>query len=72
MAKQFPELSDRLRTFIGEQSMYFVGTAARDGRVNVSPKGLDSLRVLSPLAWSGSTAPAAATRPRHTCWTHPG
>ena len=26
--------------------MFFVGTAAADGRVNVSPKGMDSLRVL--------------------------
>lgn len=26
--------------------MFFVGTAAADGRVNVSPKGMDSLRIL--------------------------
>ena len=26
--------------------MFFVGTAASDGRVNISPKGVDSLRVL--------------------------
>jgi hypothetical protein len=29
--------------------MFFVASAVEDGRVNVSPKGLDSFRVLSPL-----------------------
>jgi len=48
MATQHPELTARLTAFIERQPMYFVATAARDGRVNVSPKGLDSLRVLSP------------------------
>ena len=57
MGKQFPEITDRFRTFIAAQSMYFVATAARDGRVNVSPKGLDSLRVLGPnrVAWLNLT-----------------
>lgn len=57
MAKQFPEISDRLRAFIEAQPMYFVATAARDGRVNVSPKGLDSLRILSPTraVWLNGT-----------------
>ena len=32
--------------FIGAQPMFFVATAACEGRVNVSPKGMDSLRVL--------------------------
>ncbi|WP_353886152.1 pyridoxamine 5'-phosphate oxidase family protein [uncultured Deinococcus sp.] len=37
--------------------MYFVGMAAADGRVNLSPKGLDSLRVLGPgrVAWLNVT-----------------
>ena len=48
MAKQFPELDDGQRKFIEEQHMFFVGTAAPDGRVNISPKGMDSLRVLGP------------------------
>ncbi len=34
-------------SFIAEQSMFFVATAPREGgRVNVSPKGYDSFRVL--------------------------
>lgn len=46
MAKQFPRLAESLKAFISQQHMYFVATAARDGRVNVSPKGMDSLKVL--------------------------
>lgn len=57
MATQFPAITDRHRTFIENQHLYFVATAARDGRVNVSPKGLDSLRVLGPnrVVWLNGT-----------------
>lgn len=57
MAEQFSELSDRLIEFIGQQKIFFVGTAAADGRVNVSPKGQDSLRVLGPnqILWMNLT-----------------
>ncbi|KRF17214.1 pyridoxamine 5'-phosphate oxidase [Nocardioides sp. Soil797] len=57
MAQQFPELTERHQAFIARQPMFFVATAARNGRVNVSPKGLDSLRVLSPtrLVWLNGT-----------------
>lgn len=48
MGKQYDVISDRLATFIADQKLFFVGTAMADGRVNVSPKGMDSLRVLSP------------------------
>ncbi|MFK7920214.1 MAG: pyridoxamine 5'-phosphate oxidase family protein [Ilumatobacter sp.] len=43
--------------FIRRQPMYFVATAAADGRVNVSPKGMDSLRVLGPnrIVWLNLT-----------------
>ena len=46
MANRFSEIGDQRREFIEQQKMFFVGTAAADGRVNVSPKGMDSLRVL--------------------------
>jgi hypothetical protein len=46
MATQYPEISDKIRTFIEAQRIFFVGTAAAEGRINVSPKGMDSLRVL--------------------------
>lgn len=57
MGAQFPEITDRLRDFIEAQHLFFVGTAARDGRVNISPKGLDSLRVLGPnrVIWLNGT-----------------
>lgn len=57
MGQQFSEISDRLKSFIEAQHVFFVGTAARDGRVNISPKGLDSLRVLDPtrVAWLNGT-----------------
>lgn len=46
MGKQLPSLTPELTTFIQEQKLFFVGTARADGRVNISPKGLDTLRVL--------------------------
>ena len=42
-----PKLNGTFRAFIERQPMFFVATAAADGRVNVSPKGADSLRILN-------------------------
>lgn len=57
MAKQFPKINDRLAAFIADQPMFFVATAPAAGRVNCSPKGMDSLRVLGPnrIAWLNVT-----------------
>ncbi|WP_425090644.1 pyridoxamine 5'-phosphate oxidase family protein [Tropicimonas sp. S265A] len=57
MAKQFDRIEDAHRRFIEAQHLFFVGTAAPEGRVNVSPKGTDSLRVLGPnrIAWLNLT-----------------
>ncbi len=57
MADQYPELSDKLIEFIGKQHMFFVGTAAATGFVNVSPKGMDSFRVINnkQVAWLNLT-----------------
>jgi Pyridoxamine 5'-phosphate oxidase len=47
MAKFQEKLNDSLINFIKEQHIYFTGTAPTEGgRVNVSPKGMDSFRVL--------------------------
>lgn len=46
MGKQYSEIPDKIKQFIKAQKIYFVGTATTDSRVNVSPKGMDSLRVL--------------------------
>lgn len=37
-------LNDNFSRFIDEQPVFFVATAPRQGRVNVSPKGLDTFR----------------------------
>ncbi len=46
MGKKFPEIDEKHIAFINEQKMFFVGSATADSRINISPKGLDSLRVL--------------------------
>jgi hypothetical protein len=50
VGKVYPELDDELRQFIGRQRVFFVATAplSPGGHVNVSPKGLDTFRVLGP------------------------
>lgn len=47
------KLNKTLRTFIERQPMFFVATAAETGRVNLSPKGADTLRILddSHIRW---------------------
>ena len=39
-------LNGTLRDFIERQHVFFVATAADRGRVNLSPKGADSLRIV--------------------------
>lgn len=50
MGKSFTELPPDLEQWVLEQPLFFVATAplAGDGHVNLSPKGLDTFRVLSP------------------------
>jgi hypothetical protein len=51
MAQTYDAITPDLQAFIAAQPMFFVATAPLDalGHVNLSPKGLDSFRVLSPL-----------------------
>lgn len=47
MAEFFDRITDNHRTFIVRQPVFFVATAAAgDTRINLSPKGMDSFRVL--------------------------
>ena len=46
MAKFYTKLSKRLQKFISNQKIFFVATAADSGRINLSPKGMDSFRVV--------------------------
>lgn len=47
MAKFYDFLNDDLKTFITKQHIFFVATACRDGRINLSPKGMNTFRCLS-------------------------
>jgi hypothetical protein len=53
MAKFFDALTDGLTHFIEEQQLFFIATAPAEGRVNLSPKGIASMRISSPteLIW---------------------
>lgn len=50
MAKVFDSITPELQAFITAQHLFFVATAplSSAGHVNLSPKGLDSFRILSP------------------------
>ena len=50
MGKVYDGIDERLEEFIGRQHVFFVGTApsSPEGHLNVSPKGLDTFRILGP------------------------
>lgn len=65
MAKFTDHISSDLQEVIEAQHMFFVATAAAEGRINASPKGMDTLRVLGPttvayLDYTGSGNETAA------------
>ena len=37
MATQYPDISERMETFIAQQKIFFVATATADSRINLSP-----------------------------------
>jgi predicted pyridoxine 5'-phosphate oxidase superfamily flavin-nucleotide-binding protein len=57
MGTRYEAMSTDHQAFIDAQQMFFVATAATNGNVNLSPKGMDSLRVLGPnrVVWLNST-----------------
>ena len=57
MGKKGKVLTQRNIRFIAQQKVFFVATAAKTGTINLSPKGLDSLRVLNPstIVWLNLT-----------------
>lgn len=70
MAERYSEIPDKLRIFIENQKIYFVATADSDGRVNLSPKGGESFKVLGPnrvvwLSLTGSGNETAAHLQAH-------
>ena len=47
MARFYPALEAQHRDFIAAQKLFFTATGTADSRLNLSPKGMDSLRVLA-------------------------
>jgi hypothetical protein len=74
MANLLEELTPILEDFIRAQRIFFVATAKREGRINLSPKGMDTFRILkaNKIVWlnltgSGNeTAAHLAENPRMT------
>ena len=48
MADFTDALTEKHIALIATQPVFFVATAAAEGRINLSPKGYDAFRVLSP------------------------
>jgi hypothetical protein len=46
MGKFYTEITPELQQFIAQQQIFFTATAAAEGRINLSPKGIDTFRVL--------------------------
>jgi pyridoxamine 5'-phosphate oxidase-like protein len=64
MGKQFSKIEAEHKAFIERQRVFFVASAAPKGRVNVSPKGMSTLRVLgdNDVAYLDCTGSGSETR----------
>jgi hypothetical protein len=65
MAERFARLNGEHRAFISRQRVFFTATAAEGARINLSPKGYDTFRILSDesvgyLDYTGSGNETAA------------
>ena len=47
MGKISTKITKRIQQFIEAQKVFFVATAPKNGRINLSPKGMDSFRVMN-------------------------
>lgn len=48
MSRFYKAIDPQFKEFVDDQKMFFVATAPAQGRVNLSPKGMDTFRVLGP------------------------
>lgn len=57
MGKIESKIAEKYQKFITDQKMFFVCTAPKEGRLNLSPKGLDTFRVINAdkVAWLNLT-----------------
>lgn len=46
MAQFYDRLTEELHSFIAEQKIFFTATAPKKGRINLSPKGIDTFRCI--------------------------
>ena len=55
--EHFDHITNDLQKFIEKQKIFFVGTATSDGLINISPKGLESLKVIDKnrILWMNLT-----------------
>jgi hypothetical protein len=63
MSEFFDNLNEDHMAMIAAQPVFFVATAAAEGRINLSPKGYDAVRVLGRAAWRGWIWADRGTRP---------
>jgi predicted pyridoxine 5'-phosphate oxidase superfamily flavin-nucleotide-binding protein len=69
MAKKiFDQIESEHRSFIERQHIFFVATAASEGRVNVAPKGMDTLRVVDPNRIIWLNRQERRMKPQRTSW----
>jgi hypothetical protein len=64
MGKQFAKIEPEHKAFIEQQKIFFVASAPPRGRINISPKGLSSFRVLgdNDVAYLDCTGSGSETR----------
>ena len=57
MGSRYSEIREADKAFMEKQHMFFVATATDTSTINLSPKGRDTLRILSPnrVAWLNLT-----------------
>lgn len=57
MGKRMNEITEVLQEFILQQKVFFVGTARCEGTINISPKGMDSFRIIhaNKIIWLNLT-----------------
>ena len=57
MSQRYSKIRKELKDFAIKQKIFFVVTADRGGRINLSPKGMDTLRVIEPnkIVWLNLT-----------------
>ena len=71
MGQRFSAISDRHRAFIEAQRIFFVASAAPEGRVNVSPKGMATFRVLGPNEAAYLDCTGSGSETARTSWPLP-